>query len=411
VGKELSMVKRTPVRDERGQILILTALSMTVLLGMAVLSIDASFMYDKRNRLSAAADAAAKSAAAEYLGGNTSTPNLLVFAKKATESFALDPGGTTNVQLWSPPATGPFVGHAGYVEVQVSEVTSTFFGRVIGWASLTPTARAVAGASKSANCLVVLGSSADALSVGNNTTLSLMGCDVADGGGLDLKPNAEIDADLVSVTDGPCYGVANCFPNSPAPSDPLLNLPPPSPAPPYSCTMPVSVSADVTITTANVNAYYCGMEINNAIVTFDPGVYYIAGPITALNGGSNVTINGTGVMFYLAPGGSFNLGVSNFVTLNLSAPTTGTYRGILFYQARGNTAPASLSKNGNAGSLTLSGAMYFPDASLEMKNNNGLTNDCALIVVKSLDINNNTGLSNACTGYGGSPIQTVSVAE
>ena len=54
------------MRDsERGSILILTALSMTVLLGIAALSIDISFMYDKRNRLHAAADAAAKSGAFE----------------------------------------------------------------------------------------------------------------------------------------------------------------------------------------------------------------------------------------------------------------------------------------------------------------------------------------------------------
>src|SRR4026207_817471 len=52
-------------RDERGQILILTALSMPVLLAIAALSIDASYMYDRRNKLYAAADAAAKAGAIE----------------------------------------------------------------------------------------------------------------------------------------------------------------------------------------------------------------------------------------------------------------------------------------------------------------------------------------------------------
>jgi len=116
-------------------------------------------------------------------------------------------------------------------------------------------------------------------------------------------------------------------------------------------------------------------------------------------------------MFYIAPGGSFDLGVSNFVTLTLSAPTTGTYRGILFYQDRSNSTAASLSKNGNAGALTLSGAMYFPAADLTMKNNNGVTNDCAIIVVKTVSLNNNTDLSNTCSGFGGSPILTISMAE
>ncbi len=154
------------------------------------------------------------------------------------------------------------------------------------------------------------------------------------------------------------------------------------------------------------------MTINNAVVTFTPGIYFIAGPITALNGGAAPTINGAGVMFFLAgPLGAFNLGASNFVTMNLSAPTSGPYTAILFYQERGNTNDAVLSKN-NGDSINLSGAMYFPDAALTMKNGNGVTNDCALIVAKTVDIMNNTNLSNACTGYGGgSPILTVSIAE
>jgi Flp pilus assembly protein TadG len=60
---------------ERGQILILTAISMTALIGMAGLSVDTSFMYDKRNRLSAATDAAAKTAALEVHRQGTSVPH------------------------------------------------------------------------------------------------------------------------------------------------------------------------------------------------------------------------------------------------------------------------------------------------------------------------------------------------
>jgi hypothetical protein len=48
----LSLTRRMPSPGgDRGQVLILTALSMTVLLGVAALTLDASFMYDKRNKL------------------------------------------------------------------------------------------------------------------------------------------------------------------------------------------------------------------------------------------------------------------------------------------------------------------------------------------------------------------------
>src|SRR5262245_6705986 len=49
----------------RGQMLVMMAATLTGVLGIAALSIDAAFMYDKRNRLHAAADDVAKSLAIE----------------------------------------------------------------------------------------------------------------------------------------------------------------------------------------------------------------------------------------------------------------------------------------------------------------------------------------------------------
>ena len=53
------------MRCERGQLLILMAVSMVAFLGITALSIDASYLYSQRNRLYAAADAAAKTGAIE----------------------------------------------------------------------------------------------------------------------------------------------------------------------------------------------------------------------------------------------------------------------------------------------------------------------------------------------------------
>ena len=97
--------------------------------------------------------------------------------------------------------------------------------------------------------------------------------------------------------------------------------------------------------------------------------------------------------------------------MNLSAQTSGPYKGILFYQQRGNTNAATFSKN-NSTAIALSGALYFPDANVSIKNNNGnVTNDCTLIIAKSLSFDNNSTLTNTCSAYGGSPFQTVSLAE
>src|SRR5262245_36805241 len=112
------MVKPIPRPSaERGQILILTALSMTVLLGISALALDASFMYEKRNRLYAAADAAAKAGAIEVWRDSTlSTPAIQTFAEAQVYShgFIPIPIGTTVVLINHPPQSGPFVGQSGY---------------------------------------------------------------------------------------------------------------------------------------------------------------------------------------------------------------------------------------------------------------------------------------------------------
>src|SRR5262245_16864717 len=93
--------------DARGQILIMTAVSMFLLLGVAALSIDASFLYSRRNRLHAAADGGAASAALELLRGNTSHSNLVAFAQ-AEVNAQLSGMGITPVVECSTTATGTF---------------------------------------------------------------------------------------------------------------------------------------------------------------------------------------------------------------------------------------------------------------------------------------------------------------
>ena len=48
--------------------------------------------------------------------------------------------------------------------------------------------------------------------------------------------------------------------------------------------------------------------------------------------------------------------------MNFSPQTSGDYAGVLYYQARGNTAPATCSGSANVNSF--SGVLYFPAAKL-----------------------------------------------
>lgn len=404
--------------SERGSILLLTALSMVVLLGITALAIDASFMFTERNRLASAADAAAKSTALEIFHGTN--VNLQAYANRevVTHGYTPSPDGDTDVTVYNPPVAGLHTGDAKYVEVVVGRTTATFFGTVLGWSSLRPVARAVAGTSPSPVCIYVLGTTADALSLANNVVVNMPNCGIADSGGADVgvSANTRIITAGVSIASGSCpsaTNMPNCHNAGPPAIDPMLAVPPlaqPANGAQSACPSENVIAANTTLT---INpGTYCGFKfMDNSTLVMNSGEYYISGRIYNRNPGTTMTWNGSRVLIYLAgPNGQVDID-SNDVTIDLSARVGGTYNGILFYQQRGNTRDASLSKN-NASSMTMSGALYFPDADLSVKNNNGVvTNDCTVIVAKTLDFNNNSNLTNTCLAYNGSPLQTVSLAE
>jgi len=141
-------------------------------------------------------------------------------------------------------------------------------------------------------------------------------------------------------------------------------------------------------------------------MVLSPGLYIITG---ALNMGNNQTLSGAGVTLYFGPSATVNLG--NHDTINLSAPTATSdpYNGIAWFFDRANANPISVANNTD---VNITGAFYAKSAAVDLGNHIGNAGDCSLIVVGALTLNNGNGqLSNTCSGFGGSPILTVSVAE
>src|SRR5437867_4856252 len=145
LGRKEIVMRRERIGGERGQLLILTAFGLVTVLALSAFTINASFMYDKRNRLYAAADAGAKSGALEvHRNSGISSTDLQTFVYREITNHGFNPGGTTSVTINRPPATGPFSSDNSYVEVIVSESTSSFFNGFLALTSLTPGVRAVA---------------------------------------------------------------------------------------------------------------------------------------------------------------------------------------------------------------------------------------------------------------------------
>jgi hypothetical protein len=122
----------------------------------------------------------------------------------------------------------------------------------------------------------------------------------------------------------------------------------------------------------------------NGQLTMEPGIYIIQGGGLSVSG--NGTVTGSNVMIYNGLGGSGCSGaidLSGNGAITLSAPTSGTYAGILIFQARNNSRALTFSGNGT---FQLGGIVYAPDALLS-ESGNGQTN--TNLIVDQLVISGN----------------------
>jgi len=130
--------------DERGQVLVLSAMIVTLLLGMVGLIVDGGFYYGQRRQAQNSADEAARAAAYELaFGGDESDAIAAAYAYAAANGF--DVNGEESVTVNIPPVSGPNAGDSNYIEVIVGETPRTFFIHVILGSASEVSARAVAG--------------------------------------------------------------------------------------------------------------------------------------------------------------------------------------------------------------------------------------------------------------------------
>jgi len=340
---------------------------MAVLLGFVAFAVDMGIMLLEKRELQTAVDAAAIAGAAEVYG------DWQTAAQTDAKQNGVDhnsPG--TTVAVHDGPSSGPQVGNKNYVEVIATRSTNTFFMNVFeelanhtGLGSMTVSARAVAGALPSPYCIYTLSSSPPGgmgISLANDASISASNCGILDnatGSQALFVQGGNVTARTIGVVGGEGGGGGTY---APAPTtginpvgDPLSFLTPPSN--PGGC---INLGLFGGSPPPFPPGCYSGLTIGgNVNVAFLPGTYYITGPVNITTTG---TVSGSGVTFYFSPTGSFMQGGPPYSTLNLSAPTSGPYSGILFYQDPSNTGTMTLA--GNSG--TMSGVLYLPAAQLNL---------------------------------------------
>lgn len=398
-------MRRPFVRRESGQTLILCALLMTALLGFLGLGIDIGVLHYERQILQTAADAAALAGATEIPYGDVTAGAQ----NAAAQNNVVNGTGGDTVTVNNPPQSGPHSGNDSYVEVIAAQSAPTFFVKLFGFATVNLSARAVAYLGSSTACVYALDPSASGAILLNGSFNIQAQCGVmvdsdssqallANGSGSLTAQSIGVTGDVlengpVTLSPAPITGTVPG-------NDPLSYLTPPSTAGP--CASPTVLNGSGTFT-INPGVYCSTLIINgNPTVTFNPGTYVLDHGII-MNGTPD--LSGSGVTLYDVAG---SMTLNGNSSTNLSAPTTGTYAGILVFQARDNSS--QLTMNGN-NSAVFNGAIYAPDAKI-VDNGSGATGAYSILVADTITFNGNPSFNDDYSSLpGGSPIKAAVLVE
>ncbi|HWT04114.1 MAG TPA: pilus assembly protein TadG-related protein [Xanthomonadales bacterium] len=390
------MRKRRFHDAERGQVIPIVALALTVLFGAAALAVDVGYWRYQERLQQTAADSAAVAAASEIALGLGSVNAAA--AHDATLNGFTDDGVNVRVQTNWPPVSGAYSGNTSGVEVVIRKNQPGFFGKVLGFDTQWISARAVGlvssygrfciyGLSTSGTSVLFNGSvvntpkcgiisDADMTINGATVTafsLGYVGSVISNGASY---PGNSAQPKKALLTSDPCPTIAGCA---------WIKAHPPSSG---TCLSP-TVYNGLSTATLNPGRYCTNVIINGCTnVVFNAGLYEFDAGLTA-NGVTNVS--GSGVTIYNNTGSM----IMNGSSVNLSAPTTGNTAGVLFYQNPADTN--AFIANGNGGGYA--GMIYFPTSQITL---NGSLSQWLLVVGSTVTINGSgTSVSSAAfPGWG-----------
>ncbi len=378
-------------RDRSGGVLIYIAFMMPVILGVAGLAVDASLWYGHKRDLQATADVAALTAALEMTRIDDET--LAKTAAKAdaiTNGFDESKGDTLEIN--TPPTSGPFAGQNGIFEAIVTRPVPTFLARLVYPDQVIVAARAVASvAGSSVACVLALEENAkDAIKV-NNGSFFANGCKVqvnsSDSKALHVFNNASMTGDEINIVGGyQNQGYISSEPNTgmPTAGDPFSGLSAPS----FSSTdcEHNDLAFDEGIHVLSPGVYCGGLSLSGtASVEFEAGMHIMQDGGFSASG--NTSVVGEEVTVYMA--GDSAISVSGQADIDLSAPMTGDYAGMLLYGDPNASTNVQHQITGN-GNLTYNGFMYFPTAELKYNGNGlGSTADYTAVIARILRFGGN----------------------
>lgn len=410
-------------RDRRGNALVIAGAALPLVLGSAGLASDTIEWTLWKRQLQRAADSAAMAGVyAKIQGAGVSD------AVTRDLSFNSHVGITTTVATTNPPTVGGFTADANAVRVALSVQKKLSFSGLFMTAVPTIAATATATIVPSGQyCVISLeNTSTTGITATGSATVNL-GCGMITNS---TSLTAAVATGSSNVTASPIAAVGGIpasthwgsgtvlQPFTLAQPDPFASVPPPT-FPTANCPN-YRVNSNVTATFSAADARTTGLPAGTYCIgsaTLQGNVTFPANSTIILDGGglsigSQANVSCSGCTFVLSsrtadtnPSSIGNADFNGGATINLTAPDTGTYKGLIIYQDRraqdGTNANQTSNINGNASS-SFQGAFYFPSQQVTFNGDAGMTTVCMQLVARRVSYSGNMDIANSCPANSGS---------
>jgi putative Flp pilus-assembly TadE/G-like protein len=409
------------LRCRRGSVAMATVIALVPLIGVVAIGGEAGSWYVTKQHAQNAADSAAMAGAYtiaiqkvasptisdsqtyDYRGkqfaaqnafcnaGDTSYPGSTCTPPPAdtTRTVQIDRGNFAAPDSWTSSATGTAV------RAIVSQQQPAYLSKLLGLSTVNIPAQAIAKVDNPKElCILGLGTSPS-----NQSALTLSGGGSLNGNGCGLMSNDTVKYSSTPTFNGPGWAInavngckaGNCDIGVPHNYNTL------------PATNPLQVLDALFTTWSGKNSFqpvpnspstcYKGLTVNNAgsSQNLAAGTYFFCDAAISITGG---TVTGTGVTLVLL--GDSKLSITGG-TVNLSAPTNNTtypaLSGVLIDDQAPNKSNLAVNVNGG-GTVTLGGAMYFPNVDVTWSGTAQNANTtCSQVIANTLNLGGNAYIS------------------
>lgn len=398
-------------RSEHGNVLVIGAASMPLLIGSAALAVDTIQLSLWKRQLQRAADSGAIAGAYAMGQGATDleTPVGHDIGKNdhpglsdtdvATGSYGAK---TLSSDDCATRGVTPCFDRA----VQVSLVADRTLPFISIFTNSSNTFRAKATAAlvdEGEYCVISLYDGEDAgIVAGGNANVTL-GCGMMTNSRAESAVlaggSSQVEASPIGAV-GSIDGESQNFvgdtalrPHSSPQQDPLAHIP--DPPAQSGCTLQVSATMS--------GGCYSSMDIKGT-VTLQPGTYYINGGDLTISAQAKVTGENVTIVMTGPNGDAGDIKINGGAEIKLTAPTSGDYKGVVLYRDR-RADVIDVKLNGGAG-FDLTGALYLPTTNIDMLGNFELNSQCLQLVGRILSFKGTADIQNNCPpSTGASPFK------